>query len=96
MANEEPTEADSPDKRLAIYKRMRDELMKGDKRDKEESQRHKMEELNKKIELLEKANKEKADKQREDNEYEAKKQQDRSKGMQSLFGNIKSFSIDDN
>lgn len=51
---EDADEAESPDKRLALYRRMRQELLEEETKHKEEHQKHKMEELNKKIEVLEK------------------------------------------
>jgi hypothetical protein len=68
---------DSPevDKRLAMFKKMRQELLQEESKTKEENQRQKMEELNKKIESLEKIKKEKSLKQRQLDEEQAKKEQ---------------------
>lgn len=54
-----------------------------------------MDELNKKIENLEKLKSEKAEKQRQLDEEERKKQQQREAGNKNFLGNIKSFNIDD-
>ncbi len=59
---EDESAHDSPevDKRLVMFKKMRGELLQEESKNKEENQRHKMDELNRKIEQLEKIKKEKA------------------------------------
>ena len=54
--------SDSPevDKRLAMFKKMRQDLLQEESKNKQDSQNQKMSDLNKKIEELEKAKKEKA------------------------------------
>ena len=58
---EEENLHDSPevDKRLIMFKKMRQELMQEESKSKQENQRQKMEDLNRKIEQLEKIKKEK-------------------------------------
>lgn len=90
-------EHDSPevDKRLAMFKRMRQEMLQEESKSKDDNQKHKFEELNKKIESLEQIKKEKVEKVREQEEEDKRKQQNRETGNKNFLGNIKSFNVDD-
>lgn len=92
---EDAEEAESPDKRLALYRKMRQELLEEETKHKEEHQKHQMEELNKKIEVLEKQKQDKAGRQKEEDEASQKRQQERSKGNSNFLGNIKTFNVED-
>lgn len=59
------TESPEVDKRLAMFKKMRQDLQREESKTKEEHQKHKIDELNKKIEELEKTKREKEARARE-------------------------------
>jgi len=81
---------DSPevDKRLAMYKQMRHQIMKEEEKEKEDAQRHKMEELTRKIEKLELVKKEKEEKMKMEEEKRKAEEAKRGEGNKAFLSNI--------
>lgn len=80
------------DKRLAMYRNLRDQVVAGLKSDQQEEHRMKMEELDKKIKLLELTQKEREARSRlEKGQQEAV----RGDGNKGFLDNIKSYAVED-
>ncbi len=62
---EDPTSAQGDDKRMAMYKNMRDELFKDDSKQKSEQQQKKYDEMNAKAAAMDQAKREKEERERE-------------------------------
>ena len=76
------------DKRLLLYKGLRDKFLSGLKADQEQESRARMEELNKKIEALERAQRMKEMTQKDREEAREAQRGEQNKGF---LGGIKSF-----
>lgn len=83
-------EGESPDKRLALYHKMREELMQNEQKEKEDIQKRKLEELNNKIDKLEK---DKTNKAKQKEEEEKAKEDKRGQSNAAFLSNIKSFDV---
>lgn len=85
---------DSPevDKRLALFKKMKRELIEEESKEKEDHQRQKMADLDQKIQELEDGKRAKQEKEEADKKQAAAV---RSKGNSNFLGNIKSYNVDD-
>ena len=62
---EDPSSAQGDDKRMAMYKNMRDELFKDDSKQKSEQQQKKYDEMNAKAAAMDQAKREKEERERE-------------------------------
>ena len=85
-------QADSQDKRLVLYKGLREKFLLSLKSEQEQDHKLRMEELNKKIELLEKQMKLKEMSEREKADA---KEQERGEKNKGFLGGIKSFQVED-
>lgn len=82
----------SIDKRLSLYKNLRDQMLSGLKADQETEHRAKMEELNRKIEAIERSQR-----QKEAVERQAREQQEQQRGEKNkgFLDGIKTFQVED-
>jgi hypothetical protein len=87
------------DKRMAMYKNMRDELFKDDSKQKSEQQQRKYDEMNAKAAALDQAKREKEERERELEKEEMAKQAaanaKKNQGKLNFLDNIKSFDVED-
>ena len=88
----EKIEMSDYDKRLEMYKNLRNQLLSQLEKDKQADYKAKMEEINKKIEALEKSKKEKEE--REALQKQALEQQ-RAQQHKGFLQNIKSYNVED-
>lgn len=90
--NEIESQADSQDKRLALYKALREKFFTNLKSDQESEHRNRMEELNKKIEILERQERLK---QMSEKEKAQAKEQERGEKNKGFLDGIKSYQVED-